>query len=124
MKKYILLISSFVIYSETCFAETLYTCIYPNYSSDELKIEKAEDFSLRFLVRDDETASMIGNNGAAPVFVYEHPDKINFIELTGTGNIMLTAIDEGLKSVHSRHTVSSFAGGLIPSQYYGQCVIQ
>ena len=104
-------------------AESLFTCVYDHYGSDRLKIEKAEGFELRFVVRDDGTASMIGNAGAAPVQPITGMDQITFFETTATGNFMMTTIDFAeLKFVHSRHTVMS--GGLVPSQYYGKCMHQ
>ena len=105
------------------FAESLFTCIYDHYSSDELKIEKAKGFELRFVVRNDGTATMIGNAGAAPVHPVIGDDQVTFFETTASGNFMMTTIDFAqLKSVHSRHTVMTV--GLVPSQYYGKCMHQ
>ena len=104
-------------------AESLFTCSYDYYSSDELQIKKANGFDLRFVIRDDGTASMIGNAGAAPVHPVIGEDQVTFFETTPSGNFMMTTIDFAqLKSVHSRHTV--MIGGLVPSQYYGKCIHQ
>ena len=104
-------------------AESLFTCNYHHFSSDLLKVEKATGFDLSFIVRDDGTASMIGNAGAAPVHPVIGEDQITFFETTASGNFMMTTIDFGrLNSVHSRHTVMN--GELVPSQYYGRCIHQ
>lgn len=114
----------FVTLSSThSIAETLFDCEYDHYSSDDLRVEKAKNFNLLFLVRDDGSASMIGNLGAEPLKIRTpSDDAINFIETTDTGNLMLTTIDSELKSVHSRHTV--MYGELVPTQYYGQCTVR
>jgi len=103
-------------------AESLFSCKYPVYSSNELKIEKDDNFNLQFVLREDGTASMIGNQGAAPVLVFQQRDQITFLEITQMGNFMLTTVDKKGESVHSRHTVIS--SDLFPSQYYGYCKVQ
>lgn len=114
---------SLLFVSQEAAAESLFTCNYHHFSSDLLKVEKVTGFDLRFIVRDDGTASMIGNAGAAPVQPVIGEDQITFFETTASGNFMMTTIDFGrLNSVHSRHTVID--SDLVPSQYYGRCMIQ
>ena len=52
----------------------------------------------------------------------ENQNQISFLEITPSGNIMTTAIDSNLNSVHSRNTVT--LGEILPSQYYGTCVVK
>ena len=101
--------------------ERLFTCKFPYFSSSDLKIEKSENFILRFVLREDGTASIIGNGGAATVMPFEDREKISFIEMTTSGNIMFTTIDASGTAAHSRHTV---IGTLLPQQYYGSCLFQ
>ena len=62
---------------------------------------------------------MVGNNGSTEIQMSDSIDHIGFLEVTSTGNLMITAIDMNMKSVHSRNSV--MFGEMIPSQYYGTC---
>ena len=118
----LLITFSFLAVSKVANAdERLFTCKFPYFSSSDLKIEKSENFILRFVLKDDGTASIIGNSGAAPVMPFEDREKINLIEMTASGNIVFTTIDAFGTAVHSKHTV---IGTLVPSQYYGTCLFQ
>jgi hypothetical protein len=99
-------------------AET-YHCAYPSYS-DETGLHKAkEPFKLTFLV-DSKTAYHIGPLGAEKVsIVPNNHGGLTFVEITQTGNVMVTAISADSASVHSRST--NIAGKIVPSQYYGRC---
>jgi hypothetical protein len=93
-------------------------------SSESLEITFASvDFSRS-------TAQIIGNQGANYVYAEEGVFSYNFIERTGSGNIILTSIYKnteinlfdnraGLFSVHSRHT--AFPNHGTPSQLRGIC---
>ena len=102
---------------------TNYSCNYTSYSDKDGNHKVKNKFELNFIL--DRTTSksyLLGNNGSAEVKAFETEDQIAFIELTATGNIMTTAIDSKLNTVHSRNSVMS--GKMIPSQYYGKCVIK
>ncbi len=90
----ILLLLPFTLFA----APTNYSCKYSSYSNDK------------------------GNNGSSEVIAFSSKDRISFVEVTATKNIMSTAIDSKLNSVHSRNSV--IAGKLVPSQYYGKCKIK
>lgn len=98
-----------------------YICEYQKFA-DRKGFAEAKDFVLTFIIDPQKgSAYMVGNNGAASVeSVYNSESKsVTFIEITATKNVMLTTIDSGLRSVHSRHSV--MFGELIESQYYGTC---
>lgn len=98
-----------------------YICNYNSYSDIEGNKKVSEKFELVFVVDLNTSKSyLIGNNGTKEVKVFAFDDKVNFLEVTATGNFMVTTIDAELSSVHSRNTV--IAGKLVPSQYYGECV--
>lgn len=80
-------------------------------------------FELNFIV--DKAAGksyLLGNNGSYKVQLLESSDQLAFFEITATGNIMTTAIDRKLNSVHSRNSV--MFGEMLPSQYYGKCEVK
>lgn len=103
------------------YATTLFDCEYKFFSSDLLQIE-AEDFALKFIVDDDGNAFMVGNAGAESVTPIMSNNGISFIEITPAGSVQTTAIDWSGASSHSRNTLLD--SGLVPSQYYGKCVIK
>ena len=98
-----------------------YVCNYDSYSDEEGNHKVKSEFVLTFIVdAENGTAYIVGNQGSEEVSVIPHRiGGIAFIEITGSGNVMTTAIDTEGNSVHSRNT--SLAGGLVPSQYYGKC---
>lgn len=105
----------------TASAETVtYTCNYPTYS-DHDGIHKVEGgFELTFLIDKEKKKSyLIGNNGSSEVLLVPSEEQLAFVEFTKSGNVMSTAIDSKLNSVHSRNSV--LYGELLPSQYYGKC---
>ncbi len=68
------------------------------------------------------TARLIGNAGTADVMVAASTGHINFIEMTGSGNMNLTSVyvfKSEMRAVHSRHVGS--AERPMFSQYYGTC---
>jgi hypothetical protein len=62
----------------------------------------------------------MGNNGSAEVKVIQNLGGISFVEVTTSGNVMVTTITKSGDAVHSRNAVMQ--AQLIPSQYYGRCV--
>jgi len=71
------------------------------------------------------TAQMVGNIGAETVTVISGGKGLHFLDITGTGNLVVTTVFSATDSsgkflaVHSRHIY--LAGGPIVSQYYGNC---
>ena len=100
-----------------------FTCNYPTVASQD-GLEKASDFVLRFVVdAEKDTAYFIGNNGSTEVIVIVSIEgSITFVEVTDAKNVMTTTITKGGDSVHSRNSV--IWGDLVPSQYYGKCIVQ
>jgi len=65
---------------------------------------------------------MLGNNGSAEVKLLKFSSQLAFLEVTAADNLMTTAIDSKLSSVHSRNLV--MFGEMLPSRYYGKCKIK
>lgn len=98
-------------------------CVYTKVS-DGVQI-KTENFKLHFLFDEKTLKSyVIGNQGSAEVqmLLKKEDGGMTFVETTATNNIMVTAIGKNGESVHSRQTI--MFGDLIPSQYYGKCVVK
>jgi hypothetical protein len=99
-----------------------FDCKYGRFAQD-LEGPRATDFSMRFNFDDiTNKAGVVGNNGVSDVSVYRGRDAITFMELLDTGAVLTTTIS--LKtggSIHSRHTLMSPDGVLLPSQYLGSC---
>lgn len=105
-------------------ATTSFTCNFPLSASPSGVKKESKPFELRF-VTDDQTkkAYIIGNNGSTEVIQFGNQGNgITFVEVTGSGNVMVTAITASGEAVHSRNGI--IGGELIPSQYYGKCTIQ
>jgi hypothetical protein len=67
---------------------------------------------------------MLGNNGSAKVTPIANSDGgIIFVEITTSGNVMVTAITQSGEAVHSRNGIFGKAE-LIPSQSYGSCNVR
>jgi hypothetical protein len=64
----------------------------------------------------------MGNAGSSEVQIINGTHGISFLELTQTGNVMVTSITNAGDSVHSRNSI--IFDKLIPSQYYGKCAKQ
>ena len=78
--------------------------------------------------KDKNTARIIGDNGGADVYVIETSQSLSFLEITLSGNQILTSIfinnpfkDGSFPVVMSRHV--SIINPIV-SQYYGTCVNQ
>ena len=100
-------------------------CNYSSYS-DENGNHKVEDkFVLTFIVDNiKKTAYILGDQGSNKVSLIPsaNGEGISFVEITGSGNVMTTAIDTKADSVHSRNTIIN--GKIVPTQYYGKCVFK
>lgn len=96
-------------------------CAYTEFSSPDGLKKVSKPFELTFLVTKKESGSalMIGNVGTTKVVLFTAPSRASFLEITDTGNLMTTAVDASLNSVHSRNTI--LGDHLVPSQYYGKC---
>jgi hypothetical protein len=102
-------------------AETIsYSCSFRIYASPEgLKTEE-KPFELKYIIdRTTKKAYIVGNNGSAQVTEIPNLGGVSFLEVTGSGNIMVTAITSDGDAVHSRHSMD--AKKIIPTQYYGKC---
>ncbi|WP_200762480.1 hypothetical protein [Nitrosophilus alvini] len=101
-----------------------YDCRFSKYATED-GLHKAENFYLKFKV-DIQTGKSYqeGNNGLSDVIlVYNEIEKsVTFIEVTSWKNVMTTTIIANGKAVHSRHT--AMLGKIVPSQYYGECIIK
>lgn len=99
---------------------TTYECDYPTYS-DATGLHKVKaPFRLTFLIdASTKKAYLIGNAGSAEVSLIENSYGLTLVEITGSGNAMVTAITSKGESVHSRSGI--ILGELVPSQYYGKC---
>jgi hypothetical protein len=84
------------------------------------------DFTYASFDRERGTAEFIGNVGATSVLFWKGAWTWNFVEITDSGNAMMTTVfssSDGQRhpAVHSRHT--ALAGDVaIPSHYRGICV--
>lgn len=129
MKVFLLIL----LFTVSSFAETrLFDCnlsignaAEPKAGQWRVKKDNSE-MNIKFVLdTDDNTAQMIGNNGATEVMPINGPDSLTFIELTGFKNVNTTTIflstDNNLV-VHSRHP--SLLGKPLASQYYGECEIK
>ena len=101
-----------------------FECDYPTYS-DKTGVQESSGFEFKF-VSDTDTgkAYMSGNNGSTEVSLSMRADKegVNVLEMTDSGNMMITTILFSGQSVHSRN--SAIMGEFIASQYYGICEIK
>ena len=114
-----------LIFSGYSFAEsTVFSCKYPAYSN--IKGLHTDD-KLILKIRMEEVtqkAYMLGNNDAlieVTMIPQNDGNGMTFLEVTDSGNVTTTSIDTNGMSVHSRNTIID--GMLLPSQYYGECVI-
>ena len=76
----------------------------------------------RTFADDDGKAFTVGNAGAESVTPIMSENGISFIEVTSGGSVQTTAVDWSGSSSHSRNMLLD--SGLVPSQYYGKCVIK
>ncbi|MCW8880275.1 MAG: hypothetical protein OQK51_24720 [Kangiellaceae bacterium] len=122
MQKYIIFILLLLSTHVTAETSTL-TCNYRGFSDESGYQKVKERFELNFII-DSKTGKsyLLGNAGSSEVQFFKSNGQLSFVEMTATGNIMTTTVDDSLNSVHSRNTV--VLGNLIPSQYYGKCIFK
>jgi hypothetical protein len=82
------------------------------------------EFTLAALDVAKGTAQFIGNAGAESVWFLKGNETWNFVEITGSGNVMTTTVyasrdGRTFPMIHSRHPS---IGGPIPSQNRGVCM--
>ena len=99
-----------------------YACSFPRMVSPEGAKASSPPFEMQF-TRDTLTkkAFVIGNAGMSEVTAIEHENGISFVEVTDSGNVMVTAITKTGEAVHSRNTIMQ---RLVPTQYYGTCPLK
>jgi len=101
-------------------ATTSYTCKFAVEATPKGLSKQASPFELRFVV-DSSTrkAYLMGNLGSSEVAVIPNTDGISFLEITASGNVMVTAVTNSGEAVHSRNGI--MFKELVPSQFYGKC---
>jgi hypothetical protein len=107
-----------LVYGE---ADTI-ICNYSSYSNENGNHKVTDRFVLTFIVdMTKKTAYMLGSQGTEEVTLIPSGvgEGVSFVEITGVGNVMTTAIDSKGNSVHSRNTI--IHGEIVPTQYYGKC---
>lgn len=104
-------------------ATASYTCSFAVEASPKGLAKQSKPFELRFVVDTTaEKAYLLGNTGASEVEVIPNTDGVSFVEVTRSGNVMVTAITAGGEAVHSRNGI--MFKELVPSQFYGKCTKQ
>jgi len=96
-------------------------CTFDREASPDGFKKLSDKFVLTF-VTDSSTKKtyVVGNNGSEAVRVEPQGQGVSFIEMTATGNLMVTTVDQQGDAVTSRNVI--IAGRLFPSQMYGKCV--
>lgn len=120
MRTYFFLVAVILNQGAAIAATTSYACIFPTANSPKGLSKLANPLELRYI--EDTTTNksyLMGNNGSSEVHAIKNRSGTSFIEITESGNVMVTAITNTGDAVHSRNSIMS--GNLIPSQYYGKC---
>jgi len=102
-------------------AETIsYSCSFFIVASPKGLKTEAKAFELKYVIdRSSNKAYIMGNAGSAEVTEIANSAGVSFLEITGSGNVMVTAIAANGDAVHSRNGI--FTNEIIPAQYYGKC---
>ena len=104
-------------------ATTSYTCKFSVEATPKGLSKQASPFELRFVVdASTRKAYLLGNAGSSEVDVIPNTDGISFVEITASGNVMVTAVTNSGEAVHSRNGI--MFKELVPSQFYGKCTRQ
>ena len=102
---------------------TSYTCKFSVEATPKGLSKQASPFELRFVVdASTRKAYLLGNAGSSEVEVIPNADGISFVEITASGNVMVTAVTNSGEAVHSRNSI--MFKELVPSQFYGKCTRQ
>lgn len=101
-----------------------FICNYPLYSDMDGLHKEKKKFQLIFIIdKTKNLAYMVGNLGTSNLtFTPSEDGGVTFLEVSESKNFFTTTIDSKLSTVHSRNTM--LFGKLIPSQYYGTCVLK
>jgi len=110
-----------ILFSTPSLANTVtFECDYKTYSDEQGNHKVDKPFRMTFLIDSKAgKAYMIGNAGSSEVEMIPNAEGFTLVEVTGTGNVMVTVIADGGKSVHNRSGI--ILGDIVPSQYYGTC---
>ena len=96
-------------------------CTFDRHASPDGFKKMGEPFVLTFMTdTDTKKTYVVGNNGSEAVRVEPQGQGVSFIEMTATGNLIVTTVDNQGAAVTSRNII--MAGKLFPSQMYGKCV--
>ena len=98
------------------------TCNYHSYSDENGNHKLNETLVLTFIIdKINGAAYVVGRNGKDRVRVIPSGVRgsMSFIEVTGAGNVITTAIGSDGESVHSRNIIIN--GKITPTQCYGEC---
>jgi len=116
-----LMLSIALLFATASQATDTLICTYTKQADPE-GVRKTDNFVLTFVLdTENQKAYVVGNSGSEEVTPIINDDRMTFIEITATGTVQVTAVDKKGNSAHSRHTN---IGGLMPSQYYGTCVLK
>lgn len=104
-------------------ATTSYTCKFSVEATPKGLSKQASPFELRFVVdASTRKAYLLGNGGSSEVEIVPNTGGISFVEITASGNVMVTAVTNSGEAVHSRNGI--MFKELVPSQFYGKCTRQ
>ena len=103
------------------YAQTItYDCEFLVHSTPDGIKKDEKPFQLKYLIdRSSKKSYLIGNNGTSEVSEILNTNGVSFIEITDSGNVMVTTITLSNVAVHSRNGI--FTNRLLPTQYYGKC---
>ena len=103
-------------------ATTSFTCDFTMAATPQ-GLSRQKDFVLRFVLDvEAKKAYFLGNAGSSEVTIVPNQGGISFVEIAEKGNVTVTSITSAGEAVHSRNAI--IFDGLVPSQYYGKCVVQ
>jgi len=94
-------------------------CTYNKAASADGIQEK--NFKFEFIYDDLTRKGVVLGSTQANVDVHVGSAAISFMEKLETGAVQTTVISSSGDSVHSRHSVLSENGKMVPSQSYGKC---
>ncbi len=104
-------------------ATTSYTCKFSVEATARGLSKQDSPFELRFVVDTKTNKSyLLGNAGSSEVKLIPNTGGISFVEITTSGNVMVTAVTNSGEAVHSRNGI--MFKELVPSQFYGKCAQQ
>lgn len=123
MRTFAICLSLFLLSSVATGATLSFDCRFTMEATPNGLAKQASPLELRF-VTDTEKAKtyLMANNGSSEVQAIPNSSGVSFFEVTGTGNVMVTSITKSGEAVHSRNSI--MGERLIPSQYYGKCIVK